>query len=764
MGRNSIRTLLVGFLLITGLGLTLSTSHAQPLPSFSDYAYISNSEITLAGDTLVWEGDAFSGPFHFNSVFRANAAVFTGPVTCAQPEFQVGGQFPGGLTFGADSIAFPDSLLRLRSQAAGAGRRFHNNGGHWQSRITAEYGSFHLAQWAVGAPFDSSNLQNMQAIGMGVNVSIFVEGDLEVVGCYPENGAGSINGQIAIGCSGTMKLLDNVLIEPYTVNNVPYEIPISNRNRVALLAEQDILIADTDRNGRGNGFFEGNGSHDSAHIIITAQMMSTQGQVTFEHYNHPDDPYVWCDPDGPHPDETDERGTVYLRGSIAQRERGRWHTDFCDGTGYGLDFYYDARPNFQTGSFPGTNPEQVVIRDEVTWQDTTVSITNPILIFVDGTLTLGPGTIIEADLHRAPLFEGEGRLIVDGEADNPIQVDLDVAEGYMARLFDHNSFEYEGEIHEFPLFYGQYWDDTWTGLHITAERLRFDLPYNLEDARIVADYIELHPDYLRQEDVSSIRRSHLEAERIVCTEPYHMYDTFEKNVVVGTMFSAFSEMNRCTFIDPGDNSFALILLNELPNQTRYLRNLLFSGYDSALVRGQEASVRYTAYHNFNGENPFWEPVETFTGILEEVDPLFVNPDSGNYHLQPGSPMIDAGASAIPDDPDGTRSDIGAFYFDQLPVGEQADDDPLPGEFAIEGVFPNPFNPTTEIRIALPRRGVVQVEVIDILGRRVATLHHGALPPGHHTFTFNGARLASGTYFVRAIQGRDVVVRKIVLLK
>ncbi|TKJ42553.1 hypothetical protein CEE37_02365 [candidate division LCP-89 bacterium B3_LCP] len=56
------------------------------------------------------------------------------------------------------------------------------------------------------------------------------------------------------------------------------------------------------------------------------------------------------------------------------------------------------------------------------------------------------------------------------------------------------------------------------------------------------------------------------------------------------------------------------------------------------------------------------------GNIDE-DPLFVNPDLNDYRLQWGSPCIDAGD---PDpqynDPDSTRADMGAFYFDQsVPV-------------------------------------------------------------------------------------------------
>jgi hypothetical protein len=42
-----------------------------------------------------------------------------------------------------------------------------------------------------------------------------------------------------------------------------------------------------------------------------------------------------------------------------------------------------------------------------------------------------------------------------------------------------------------------------------------------------------------------------------------------------------------------------------------------------------------------------------------ADPLFVDPDNGDYHLQVGSPCIDAGDPNILD-PDGSRSDRGAY--------------------------------------------------------------------------------------------------------
>jgi hypothetical protein len=47
-----------------------------------------------------------------------------------------------------------------------------------------------------------------------------------------------------------------------------------------------------------------------------------------------------------------------------------------------------------------------------------------------------------------------------------------------------------------------------------------------------------------------------------------------------------------------------------------------------------------------------------------ADPLFMGGDPFDYHLTENSPCIDAGDPASPPDADGTRTDMGAYYFDQ----------------------------------------------------------------------------------------------------
>jgi len=63
------------------------------------------------------------------------------------------------------------------------------------------------------------------------------------------------------------------------------------------------------------------------------------------------------------------------------------------------------------------------------------------------------------------------------------------------------------------------------------------------------------------------------------------------------------------------------------------------------------------------------------GNIDE-DPLFVDLENGDYHLTIDSPCIDAGDPEAELDPDGTRADMGAFYFHQRDI----DVDPYTLEF------------------------------------------------------------------------------------
>jgi hypothetical protein len=73
-----------------------------------------------------------------------------------------------------------------------------------------------------------------------------------------------------------------------------------------------------------------------------------------------------------------------------------------------------------------------------------------------------------------------------------------------------------------------------------------------------------------------------------------------------------------------------------------------------------------------------------------------------------------------------------------------------GTVSLTVAGPNPFTARTAVALALDTEQEVRVELFDLLGRRVATLHDGALAAGvPHRIEVGAADLPSGAYVVRA---------------
>jgi hypothetical protein len=89
---------------------------------------------------------------------------------------------------------------------------------------------------------------------------------------------------------------------------------------------------------------------------------------------------------------------------------------------------------------------------------------------------------------------------------------------------------------------------------------------------------------------------------------------------------------------------------------------------------------------------------------------------------------------------------------------------IPDKFALNGAYPNPFNPTTKISYALPEAARVTLSVYDISGRLVTELVDGWRDAGVHEVTFDATGLASGVYVYRIQAGDNIVAKKMILTK
>lgn len=160
------------------------------------------------------------------------------------------------------------------------------------------------------------------------------------------------------------------------------------------------------------------------------------------------------------------------------------------------------------------------------------------------------------------------------------------------------------------------------------------------------------------------------------------------------------------------------------------RNAVF--YDSELVSGNDLTWTY-------------------------LDTVPTDPGDYYYHLR----IIQA-------DQDATWTSPIWFHVDTSVPTDVATGS-VPGVLALHENSPNPFNPTTQIRFDVPKRGRVSLEVYDISGRLVRTLVDQALEEGTHTATWTGTdnignEVGSGLYFYRISAGGKTISKKMMLMR
>lgn len=94
---------------------------------------------------------------------------------------------------------------------------------------------------------------------------------------------------------------------------------------------------------------------------------------------------------------------------------------------------------------------------------------------------------------------------------------------------------------------------------------------------------------------------------------------------------------------------------------------------------------------------------------------------------------------------------------------------VPSSFFVDNNYPNPFNPSTNVRFGLNSASFVSVKVYDILGREVRTLLEQDMNEGTHTLIWDGkdsfgSMVPSGTYICRVTSGSNAKSIKMLLMK
>ncbi|MDY6915635.1 MAG: T9SS type A sorting domain-containing protein, partial [Candidatus Cloacimonadota bacterium] len=114
-------------------------------------------------------------------------------------------------------------------------------------------------------------------------------------------------------------------------------------------------------------------------------------------------------------------------------------------------------------------------------------------------------------------------------------------------------------------------------------------------------------------------------------------------------------------------------------------------------------------------------------------------------------------------------DMGAYEFQGDPQSIDDNEIIIPEITQISN-YPNPFNPSTTIKLELAESGKIDLSIYNIKGQKVKTLLDAFTEKGHFEIIWRGVdknhnKVASGNYFIKLkVNGEERAYNKCVLLK
>ena len=210
------------------------------------------------------------------------------------------------------------------------------------------------------------------------------------------------------------------------------------------------------------------------------------------------------------------------------------------------------------------------------------------------------------------------------------------------------------------------------------------------------------------------------------------------------------------------------------------------GYSFNLFEGAEVNITNSLIEGSNGNINYYYPLAVVSWIDDNLysNPEFIgeNEDYPFYSLEATSPCINAGTLDLPEGIElpefdlagnpriyGDGVDMGAYELQGEPQSTEPDEIIIPKSNRISN-YPNPFNPTTNIKLNLSETGIIDFSIYNIKGQKIKTLIDAYSSEGIFEFVWDGndynkKQVSSGTYFMKlSVDGVEKAVEKCTLLK
>jgi hypothetical protein len=438
-----------------GLLLLLLTGSAYAL----NFTYFSVHEHTVFGDVIkFWHEDTLAGVVRSNEclVFMENP-VFddaTFITTCPPDSFQ---NPNWDIIYNAPEFPFPDSARGIRERAMELGFYF-DQGDMMQARAKIKHDTLRIWWTELGTPFDSGGYQDAL---LPDTATVYFHSPLRI--------SGVVSTVLVIGASGRIGL-DNDIHYVNTYGPPDYRPLPGHSEKFALVSENEIKVLNTPANGRENSDGQGYGQNNEnlTDIALNGIFVALNESFTFDQQNVGDSGYV-CTPcgcvpgvPGMHPPScgqggSDDRGTIYLAGSLMQKRRGYVHRTCCGSTGYGKQYRCDEDLRFWNfGLFDSTYRENTVDPPAIGFGEVSVGDT------VWDTVRVS-NDFVPIRLDSLPVSGSP--LIIQAPSDDSLRWTQTVALGFRA----NEPGVYNGTLSFYIAYYDRWFFVPWSGMAHTLK-------------------------------------------------------------------------------------------------------------------------------------------------------------------------------------------------------------------------------------------------------------------------------------------------------
>ena len=167
----------------------------------------------------------------------------------------------------------------------------------------------------------------------------------------------------------------------------------------------------------------------------------------------------------------------------------------------------------------------------------------------------------------------------------------------------------------------------------------------------------------------------------------------------------------------------------------------------------------------------WQVNSLDANVFVSAMPLLFNLLYQNWHYvkridpYPNGTKIYWWVTALNVDGEMSATEIDSFLIGTLAIG----DEQQPRSFKIQGNYPNPFNPATEINFLVEHASKINLSIHSIDGSLVRSFSFANLPPGSHSVRWDGKNhtlneVPSGIYIYHLQSENHSGTGKMTLLK